>query len=376
MKHVLVISFSNLATDPRVNRQLRWLVGNYRVTAAGLVDPEIPRVEFVPLARSAKGLIGKGVSAVRLLARQYDKFYWGDPKILNYLGILAPLRPDLVIANDLETLPLALKLANGAKVMFDAHEYAPGQFDDKLLFRIFRKDYRSQLCREYIPQAHAMVTVSQGICDAYTRDTGVRPGLITNAPDFIGLSPQRVNGDKIRLVHHGAAIDSRRVENMILMMDHVDSRFELSLILTQASKPYFERLQKMVAVRDNVVIRPPVPMRTLAEHLNQFDIGVYLLEPLNFNSRHALPNKLFEFVQARLAVAVGPSPEMASVVEKHDLGIVSTDFSPRSLANELNRLSVREIEEYKERSHTAARELSAETNAEKFLPLVEQLLIR
>src|SRR6516162_5481548 len=41
MKTVLVISFTNLAGDPRVNRQLRWLAGRYRVIAAGLGDPRL-----------------------------------------------------------------------------------------------------------------------------------------------------------------------------------------------------------------------------------------------------------------------------------------------------------------------------------------------
>ena len=38
---------------------------------------------------------------------------------------------------------------------------------------------------------------------------------------------------------------------------------------------------------------------TIVRTINQFDLGVYLLPPVNFNSAHALPNKFFEFIQAR-----------------------------------------------------------------------------
>src|SRR5690606_13976973 len=107
------------------------------------------------------------------------------------------------------------------KVLFDAHEYSPRQYEDKLSFRIFHQPYRTHLCRRYIPRVGAMVTVSGGISDQYEQDSGVRPALITNAPDFAELEPQPVAEDRIRLVHHGAAIESRRIETMIEMMDHV-----------------------------------------------------------------------------------------------------------------------------------------------------------
>lgn len=374
MKHILVISFSNLATDPRVNRQIRWLMKDYRVTAAGLADPELPGVDFVPLEREAKGPVRKAVGVGRLLTGQYERYYWDDPRIERYLDVLTRVGADLVIANDIETLPLALRLGKGARVLFDAHEYAPGQFDDRFLFRILRKGYRVYLCRTYIPRVDAMVTVSQGICDAYERDTGVCPELITNAPDYCELSPQPLTNGKIRLVHHGAAIESRGIENMIRMMDHVDERFELSLILAPTSRSYLERLRQMAAERSNVFFLPPVPMRTLPDYLNRFDVGVYLLEPRNFNSMYALPNKLFEFVQARLAVAIGPSPEMAAVVRQHGLGRVSRDFAPASLAEELNRLDRDELEKYKQKSAEAAQTLSARSNAERFRTLVHDVV--
>ena len=50
MKTILVISYSNLATDPRVNRQIRWLNEFYHVIAAGLTDPSVPGVRFISLS--------------------------------------------------------------------------------------------------------------------------------------------------------------------------------------------------------------------------------------------------------------------------------------------------------------------------------------
>jgi hypothetical protein len=36
-----------------------------------------------------------------------------------------------------------------------------------------------------------------------------------------------------------------------------------------------------------------------------------------------------EFIQARLAVAVDPSPEMARLVQRYGCGVVAPDFPPK-----------------------------------------------
>ena len=66
-------------------------------------------------------------------------------------------------------------------------------------------------------------------------------------------------------------------------------------------------------------------MHELPRMANDYDVGLYLLPPTNFNQRYALPNKFFEFIQGRLAIAIGPSPEMAKLVERSNAdGVILT----------------------------------------------------
>jgi hypothetical protein len=108
-------------------------------------------------------------------------------------------------------------------------------------------------------------------------------------------------------------------------------------------------------------------MEKISETINNFDIGLYLLDPACFNDRMALPNKVFEFVQGRLMIAVWPSPEMARIVRDYGLGIVSDEFNLESMARMLNGMGAEQIMAFKNNSHLAARELSSETNRLKFL---------
>ena len=120
----------------------------------------------------------------------------------------------------------------------------------------------------------------------------------------------------------------------------------------------------------SVKFLPPVPTGDIAAFTNQFDVGIYSLPPTNFNNHYALPNKFFEFVQARLAIAVAPSPEMARIVRERDLGVVAEDFTPESAARAIRTLNAEKIDHYKDQAHKHARDLSAEKNGEIFRSLV------
>jgi glycosyltransferase involved in cell wall biosynthesis len=194
--------------------------------------------------------------------------------------------------------------------------------------------------------------------------------VVTNAPAFHpALAPTPVSADRIRLVHHGAAVPARRLEQMVVLGPLLGPRFELTFMLVESDPAYFARLRDRAAGHPRTVFRPPVPMPELPARLNEFDLGVYLLEPNSFNNRYALPNKFFEFLQGRLGVAVGPSPEMARIVRDTGAGIVAPDFRPESLAAALNRLTADDVRRFKEAAHAAAREYSAEVNRETFLAI-------
>lgn len=376
MNTILVLSFSYLDRDPRVNRQIRFLCEYYHVIAAGMSDPNLPNVDFIPLSYRAKNPIGKARSIMQILSRQYEAFYWRQGHVVDSLQKLGGIEVDYVLANEIDSLPLALRLAKHAKVIFDAHEYSPLESEDSWVWMIRHHGYKTYLCNTYIPKVDAMTTVCQGIAERYERETGVRPTIITNAPDYHDLEPVlKPNGgpdsdSRIRMVHHGLATPHRKLEQTIEMMGLLDERFTLDMLLVpSADASYLEKLKQLATKYPCVRILPPLPIQQLVPHAHQYDIGVFLLPPTTFNYRHALPNKFFEFIQARLAVAIGPSVEMARIVKEYECGIVADDFSPISLARLLNSLDHEQINHYKQRAHAAAPHLSAQQNRERLLTL-------
>jgi hypothetical protein len=178
------------------------------------------------------------------------------------------------------------------------------------------------------------------------------------------------------MIHHGAAIRSRRLELMIDMMQYLDQRFRLDFMLVGNDRKYVAELQSRAADDTRVRFLEPVPMPDICRATNQYDLGLFLLPPTNFNYRFALPNKLFEFIQARLAIAIGPSPEMARIVNDYKLGVVSQSFEPRELAELLNAMTHDQLWQYKQAAHAAAGQLCFESVAGRWQGGVAKLLAR
>jgi hypothetical protein len=219
-----------------------------------------------------------------------------------------------------------------------------------------------------------MITVSPGLARGYFELTGVKPIVITNAPKYHGDLEPRPLDDKIKIIHHGAAKKTRNIEEMIHVAKYLDDRFELYFMLLPSFGKYFKKLKDLSAGQKNIFFLDPVKTREITAFIHNFDIGLFLAPPITFNMRHTLPNKLFEFIQARLMVVIGPSPDMAEVIAKYGNGIVAEDFSPQKTAKCLNLLTPKEIMKYKTASHGAALQESADTNAQIFLSIVSNLL--
>jgi len=147
---------------------------------------------------------------------------------------------------------------------------------------------------------------------------------------------------------------------MLEAMALVTNGATLDLYLIDQGDGYVPSLRERFAGSDRVRVHDAVPAAEVVETLNGYDVGVYSLPPISFNFRWALPNKFFDFVQARLALVIGPSPEMAGLVEEHDLGVVARDFTPEGFAAAIDALTPAGVAAAKAASDRAARVLCAE----------------
>jgi len=161
---------------------------------------------------------------------------------------------------------------------------------------------------------------------------------------------------------------------MIKMMKYLDpDKYELTFMLVRSDLKYYNHLVQISKKYKNIKFIEPVNFSEITKTLNSYDLGLFLILPEIFNYKYALPNKLYEFIQARLAIVIGPSIEMVKIINRYNLGVYSEDFTPKSLAKTIVKLTPEKILEYKKNSDKHAKKLSAEENINKIRDIIAEV---
>ncbi len=376
----LVVSLSDLARDARVSRHVAALRAGWRVTTAALTPSAWNDVEHVTLPAAAptshrllaaRAPAGMSTAWAALRRRRWtapapaeprlDRLTETDGRLAACEEALRGVAADVVLVNDAAMLPVVERALPGVPIVYDAHEYGPGQEAPSLRWRAAGRPYTRYLLARHAARAAAMTTVSDGIADLYERDLGIRPLVITNAAPHVALAPTPVD-PPIRLVHWGMAHPKRGLEVLIDAMRGLGDRYRLDLYLVGPDRE-LRRLRARAKNDPRIAFHPPLPSHSLPVEGNRYDVGVHLLPPVNLNHVHALPNKLFEFLQARLAFVVGPSPEMAALARATGAGIVADGFDAEALREALAALTPDRITALKAAAHAAAERWAAEADA-------------
>lgn len=362
---ILVLTYTPFAQEPRALKQVRYLQDSHDVTTAGFGPSpftDVPHVELPENPRHRWGLFGRLVSLGMLVLHWYRPLTWISAHDRATARLLGETDWDIVIAHDLKVLDASLELAPKSGVVLDLHEYAPRQEEHSFLWRLLIAPYFRWMCRTRVPKTAAVVTVSQGIVDEYKKQFAFDSTLVVNATPYYEMVTGEV-GDPLRLVHSGGIAVQRRLDIMIEGVRESSANVTLDLYLVGGESALMTQLKSLAGDDPRIRFREPVPYRELIQTLNGYDLGLSIFPPTTFNLAWCLPNKFFDFVQARLGVIVGPSPEMSRFVDEYGIGLVLPDFEPASLATALESLTAESVARWKAASAAHASALSSESQA-------------
>lgn len=354
---LLILSFSPIISDARVLKQIAEFSPRYEVTTCGYGPAPAGVAAHIEMPRSAdyQDLYGRFITL-----KWYNKAYWGISAVRWVREHLTRGVYDVVLANEPEAVPVSLWLRPRWGVHADLHEYTPRLNEEYPHWKRRIKPFHEWLCRRYVSRAASWTTVSNGLVREYEKEFGFHADLVTNATPYVDIEPTPVRSP-LRLVHAGACLRNRNITSMIDAVELAESDVTLDFYLTPNHPDYLEEVKERAEGVPGVTVHDAVPYSELVPLLNRFDVGVHLLPPTNFNNTWALPNKLFDFVQARLAVLIGPSPEMAEYVTTHGFGVVASDFTAKALAEAIDSLDIDEVTRMKARATEAAHIMSAES---------------
>lgn len=369
MSRMLILSFSPIATDARVLKQVVEFGRTHEVITCGYGPAPEGVVEHIRIPDDASATQVNG----RLITlRMFRRAHWSLPGIRFVRDALRGRSFDVVIANDAEAVPVALTAMSRHGVLADLHEYGPRLHEENEAWMRRISPYITWLIRRYVARASAWTTVGRGLAEEYQRVFGFLPEIVTNAAPAQTVSPREVAAP-IRLVHSGACLRNRHLDESLRAVLEVPG-YSLDLYLTPNDPGHLGELREIAdSSGGRIRVHDPVPYADLLPLLNTYDLGVHLLAPTNFNNEWALPNKFFDYVQARLGVIIGPSPEMAEYVRRDGLGVVAAGFDADALSAALRKISPADVEGFKRASDQHARELSSETQVAIWRRIISQL---
>ncbi|MHC2252465.1 glycosyltransferase involved in cell wall biosynthesis [Bradyrhizobium embrapense] len=311
-----------------------------------------------------------------------DRIFWSwNSKLTDLYDKARPLKCDIWLANDWITLPIAARLAaeNGGIYIYDTHEFAIQEYEERWVWRVAQKPIVAALERKYIGGAKLVTAVSSGIAERISDIYQLpRPALtIRNTPNFIESS-FRPTGDTVRVLYHGIVSPGRGLEAAIDSVPKWASDREF-YIRGPGSEDYLDSLRNRIAsagLQSRVFLLPPVPMRELVREAAAFDVGFFALPGHSLHNEFALPNKFFEYAMAGLALCVSSLSEMAGLIAKYQIGSTFDEISSEPIANAINQLSRDRIDRYKQNSLVAARELCWERESINFVAALNALVAR
>ncbi|UVS82440.1 glycosyltransferase [Actinokineospora sp. UTMC 2448] len=375
---ILCISFSDITSDSRVLRQLDVLAELGEVTTVGFGDKPAAATEHLAVDADLPSLPQTPLGVALLALRRFDTVEFMAPAVKAARALLKDRRFDVVVANEARAMALGHEVAHGAPVVADMHEWAPEERSHVRSWRLLVKPFMTHQCAKYLGKMTAVTTVNDSIAELYKQRFGVRPQIVRNAAAYRELSPTPVQDDRIRLVHSGGAVPGRNLETLIEAVRGLDERYTLDLYLVPGRDggKYLGQLRALIDGDPRITLHPPVPSTEVPSTLNQYDVGIYSLPPLTPNHLYMLPNKIFDFVQARIAVVFGSAPETDRLITEHELGVIAPDASAKAMRETLAALDTEQVRRFKQNVDTAAKVLNSTEDAATLRAIVGDLLAR
>lgn len=368
MAKILILIGGHLCTAPRPQKEAETLANaGHDVTVRGFwFDPELvkrdrllmvnkkwrfePIVDFQPTHRLNNWKIRL---QSRFAKEQFQRFGTFSPGLLGYgakamLKAARQARADLTIVHSEAGLWVGNRLLDeGFRVGVDIEDW----FSEDLLpeARAARpiaqlKALESRLARDCtycLTTSHAL---AEALAEAYQAP---KPTVIYNAFPWAERSQidhqkqDRCNPNLPSLHWFSQTIGpGRGLETLFQALPHLTAQVEIHLRgnYPESARQWLEPLVPS-EWRDRLFIHPTVPNAELLSRISEHDIGLALEIPYCFNKQFTASNKLFQYLQAGLAVIATDTAGQREILSRSSaIGRLIPSNHPLALAQALEDL--------------------------------------
>ncbi len=335
LKRVIVSVSNDLVTDQRVFRTCLTLEEQgFKVLLVGRKKKSNQKVNRSYKTKRLKLLFHRGF------------LYYAEFNIRLFILLLFS-KKDILFSNDLDTLVpnyLISKLS-GAKLIFDSHEL----FSEvpEIQNKKFVKSVWLNIENWILPKLDHVITVSPSIKTHYKKHHGIESTVVRNVPMELAIRPKKFpfsTKNKKVILYQGSVNLGRGLE---LMIDTMKSLEDYVLVIV-GDGDILNTLEHQVltnGLENKVKFMGKLHPKELKSYTPNAYVGISLEEDLGLNYRYALPNKLFDYVQAEIPVIVSNLPDMKELVNQYKIGSILTKRNTKELASIIENTSKKSFKE-------------------------------
>jgi len=324
---------SDLATDNRVHRSC---------TALSELGFEVHLIGRQK--RNSPVMPPRGYQTKRIkLAFEKGPLFYMALNIRLFICLLFD-RYHFIYANDLDTLPAAFLASKIRRkpLLYDSHELFTEvpELVDRPLIQKFWKSIEKRI----LPQLKEMITVNESIAKIFKAQYKINTSVVRNVPqqleslNALSRIELGLEAHQKMLIIQGSGLNVQRgIEEAVLAMAQIDNAI-LYLIGDGDVIPEVKKLVAQHALQNKVRFVPRLPYHELMRYTAAADLGLALDKPLSLNYELALPNKVFDYIQAGTPILTSPLIEIQNIIEQYDCGEILELVNPACIAKSVMEL--------------------------------------
>ncbi len=304
---------------------------------------------------------------VHEISRKQGSLFFYLSFILKLFFSISKTKAHIYFAEDIYTLPLIVfwgKLRK-AKIFYNSREiYA---FIGGLRNRPILQKFITSIEKYFVQKVDLVLTTGE-MDTEFLKNFYHLNNVITvrNIPlyqsptfNFDFRKKYNIPNEKKILLYQGILIDGRGIAIVIRALQKIQNAVFI-LLGDGSEKVKYINLAKKLNVNDKVFFAGSIPQNELINYTSSADIGLALIENISISYYHALPNKLFEYIMAKVPVISCNLPQMKNIVEKYKVGKVINLENENEVVQTIQEMinNENQLIEFKKNCEAAAKELN------------------